>query len=112
MIEMYKMVSGACFDQVMPASASKIEERGNTARGHRYKLPRNYNQTRLRQHYVMERLVGPWNSLPDKAVGIPGIQKRSDKHWRDKDSRYVIMRQLWKGVTKAIMNVAMSNSPR
>ena len=86
MIEMFKMVCGAYDEQVMSAIV-RAEEGFYQTRGHSYKLPRNYNKTRLRQHYARERITRSWNSLPDKVVDAPGIQsfERLDKHWRDQD---------------------------
>jgi hypothetical protein len=88
MIEMYKMISGAYDEQVMPPVDTQAEEASYNTRGHRYKLPRNHNKTRLRQHYFKERIVGPWNSLPDKVVEAPStksFEKRLDKHWINQD---------------------------
>jgi len=64
---MFKMVSGAYDEQFMPAIVT-AEEGFYQTRGHRYKLPRNHNKTRLREHYFRERITDSWNSLPDKVV--------------------------------------------
>jgi len=74
----------------MPGLATKAVV-ANTTRGHRYKLPRNYDQTRLRQHHFKARIVGPGNSLPDKVVETSSIQsfkKRLDTHWSDQGMVY------------------------
>jgi len=63
MIEMFKMVSGACDEQAMPAIVTAGEGFYQT-RGHSSKLPRNHNKTWLKQHYFRERIKCFWNSLP------------------------------------------------
>jgi len=88
MIEMFKVVSGAYDEQMIPAIVT-AEEGFYQTRGHGNKLPRNHNKTRLRQHYLRERITCSWNSLslPDKVVEAPSIQSfdgRLDKHWRIK----------------------------
>ena len=85
MIEMFKIMSGAYDEQVMPAVAT-AEECFYQTRGHSYKLLRNHNKTRLRQYYFRKRITCSWNSLLDKVVEAPSIQyfeRRLDKHWRD-----------------------------
>jgi len=61
MIETFKMVYGAYDEQVMPAILA-AEEGFYQTRGHSYKLPRNRNKTRLRQHYFRETITCSWNS--------------------------------------------------
>jgi len=56
MIEMFKMVSAAYDEQVMPVIVTSEEDFYQT-RGHSYKLPRNHNKTRLSQHYFRERIA-------------------------------------------------------
>jgi len=74
------MVSGAYDEQVMPTIVT-AEEGFYQTRGHSYKLPRNHNKIRLRQHYFRERITCFWNSLPDKgSYSIQYFDRRLDKH--------------------------------
>jgi hypothetical protein len=87
MIEMFKMVSGAYDEQVIPVIVT-AEEGFYQIRGHSYKLPRNHNKTRLRQHYSRERITCSWNCLPCKVVetsSIQSLERGLDKYCRDQD---------------------------
>jgi len=56
MIEMFKMISRAYDEQVMPAVVT-AEQCFYQTRGHSYKLLRKHNKTRLRQHDFRERIT-------------------------------------------------------
>ena len=85
------MVRGLYDDQVNLELVEDREGLASITRGNQYKMSKHRNKTRLRQHYFKERIVGPWNSLPDKVVSAPSVkafERRLDKHWKEQDIVY------------------------
>ena len=57
---------------------------GRSTRGHSLKLWKASCNTRRRQHFFSQRVVDPWNSLPEAVVTAPSLnafKNRLDKHW-------------------------------
>ena len=81
MIEVYKIVTG----QVDVKASQFFDMQGSSAtRGHSLKLKRRRAIHHFRNKAFSNRVVGPWNDLPDHVVSAPSVnafKKRLDQHW-------------------------------
>jgi hypothetical protein len=88
MIETYKLLHGLVDSpQHMPL---QLDERGYT-RGHCLKLKKRFCRTAIRQHVFSQRVVNPWNGLPEAVVMAPSLnafKNRLDKHWANHPKLY------------------------
>ena len=81
MIEVYKIVTG----NLDVAASQFFDMQGRAAtRGHSLKLRRRRATHHFRNMAFSNRVVGPWNNLPDHVVSAPSVnafKKRLDQYW-------------------------------
>ena len=87
-IETYQIVHG-----IYDATAAPVLEFHNyiATRGHQYKLSKTACHTNSKMHYLTNRIVNTWNSLPEEIVNAPSIRSlknRLDKFWQNQDILY------------------------
>ncbi len=89
MIETFKIIRHLYDLRAIPTLSPENPDR--RTRGHEFKLYKHRSQTRLRQHSFTERIVTPWNSLPNHVVqakSVKSFERRLDKHWADQKVIY------------------------
>ncbi len=89
MIETFKIIRHIYDQRAIPTLSPENPDR--RTRGHEFKLYKHRSQTRLRQHSFTERIVTPWNSLPNhvvQATSVKSFERRLDKHWADQEVIY------------------------
>ena len=88
MIQTFKILKG--LDDIDPTTLFKLEKTRNT-RGHSLKLCKAGNRTNQRNHFFTQRVVNPWNSLPQNCIDaetINSFKTRLEKHWTDHPLSY------------------------
>ena len=53
-------------------------------RGHSLRLKKKFCKTALRKHYFSNRVVNPWNSLPESVIAAPSLNSFKaglDRYW-------------------------------
>ena len=88
MIQTFKILKG--FDDMEPSILFKMDPNRNT-RGHSLKLSKQCNRTTIRNHFFSQRVINPWNSLPQEVVDAESINSfkgKLEKHWAEHPLRY------------------------
>lgn len=91
MIETYKIVHSLYDPDVSPSLPLSHNTRDMGTRGHQFKLYKERSEKRARLESFPNRIVNPWNSLPEEVVNAPSLnafKNRLDKHWRNQDIVY------------------------
>ena len=70
MIEVYKMTHG-CYDPI--TTKSLLTFNTNNTRSHNYKLQKPRVNTRQFQNFFTNRIINPWNNLPDLTVNAGSL---------------------------------------
>jgi hypothetical protein len=88
MIECYKILHEIYDDEVSP----NLPRSTSNLRGHGYKLFKRRTLTLdLRKCFFSNRIVEPWNSLPEDIVSAPSLnafKRRLDKFWRNHPHKF------------------------
>ena len=83
LIEVFKFVNGQTTGYLKDMFDFNLEGRN---RGHQYKLVIKRSRTKLRQSFFSRRVVGHWNSLPNRVISAASIQAfkhNLDKHFTE-----------------------------
>ena len=84
MIEVWKM-KNVYDEEIIPTLLKPPQDR---TRGHSQKLYCSKSKrSHPKQHSLSQRVVKPWNSLPEKVINSPTLntfKNRIDKHWENK----------------------------
>ena len=81
LIETYKIVTGKV--DIDAGQFFELQDDGRT-RGHHLKLKKRRSTHHFRNMSFANRVVNPWNELPDHVVSAPStnvFKKRLDRHW-------------------------------
>ena len=93
MIETYKIFN--TYDQ---EAAPHLQLNENATRGHNKKLFLSRSERKHpKLHAFNQRIVKPWNSLPDEVVNKPSLDSFKaalDKHWENLDLKFQYLAQL------------------
>ena len=82
-IETYKYLSGLYDVEHVPMRIVSTSNQSLTTRGHSMKLTKPRFKKSVRQHYLSNRIVNLWNSLPEEVVSartLHTLKQRLDKH--------------------------------
>ena len=80
MIDTYKYLTGI---YKTSSPTFKLHDTRDT-RGHSKKLSKSRHNLQIRKNFLSERVVTPWNSLPEDVVSAPSLntfKNRLDRHW-------------------------------
>ena len=89
MIEVYKLTHSK-YDPAVSDILHKHDKQDRT-RGHSEKLYKKKFRTEVRRHTFTQRVVDPWNSLPEKVISAPSVysfERRLDKFWNEQEIKY------------------------
>ena len=93
MIETYKI-----FNTYDKEAAPHLQLNENVTRGHNKKLFLSRSERKHpKLHAFNQRIVKPWNSLPDEVVNKPSLDSFKaalDKHWENLDLKFQYLAQL------------------
>ena len=81
LIEVYKIITGKL--NIDPYQFFELHGDSST-RGHSLKLKKRRTLHHFRNKFFTNRVVTPWNNLPEHIVSVPSVnsfQKRLDKYW-------------------------------
>ena len=70
LIQAFKMIKG--YDKIDSSKFFEISKEGKT-RGHSMKLVKKRSNTDLRKHFFSQRVVNPWNHLPQDVIDADSI---------------------------------------
>ena len=79
---------------VSPQMATCTDAR---TRGHSQKLARSHCRTKRRADFFTNRIISPWNSLPQHVIdaqSVSAFERRLDKHWNGLQIKYNFEAQL------------------
>jgi hypothetical protein len=88
MIETFKIVRGIYDPEVTLELPMEKDSQNRPTRGHKYKIHKIGATKTIRQKSFTQRLVNPWNSLPDNIVEAPSLnafKNRLDKYWKHQE---------------------------
>ena len=84
LIEVYKIITGKL--NIDPYQFFELHGDSST-RGHSLKLKKRRTLHHFRNKFFTNRVVTPWNNLPEHIVSAPSVnsfKKRLDKYWATK----------------------------
>ena len=70
LIQAFKMIKG--YDKIDSSKFFEISKEGKT-RGHSMKLVKKRSNTDLRKHFFSQRVVNPWNHLPQDVIDADSV---------------------------------------
>ncbi len=89
MIEVYKILSEKYDTEVTPGLL--VRDDNTRTRGHSKKLKKRYSRLDIRKFTFSNRVVDPWNNLPEKVVSAKTLLQfeiNLDKYWEDQEVKY------------------------
>ena len=93
MVETYKILNNKYDEKLgnfLPLHRDQVEH-PERIRGHSKKLYKREWKKVIRKHSFGYRIVGPWNSLPEKVVSAPSLncfERHLDKFWSQQSIRF------------------------
>ena len=91
MIETHKMLHNEYDMELCPKLILRKSMIKTPSRTNSLALYHNRNVNETRRNFFSQRIIGPWNSLPDHVAGAPSrnsFKERLDKHWRNQEIVY------------------------
>ena len=89
MIETFKILSGKYDEEV--ASDLLVLDSNTMTRGHNKKLKKRHSRLNIRKYVFTNRVVDPWNNLPEKVVNaktLVGFEIGLDKYWENQPVKF------------------------
>ena len=88
LIETYKIVTGK--ERIETKNFFTFHANKYNTRGHCYKLETKRSRLKLRRNFFSQRVVAPWNKLPESVVtaeSVNAFKNRLNKEWGNQSSR-------------------------
>jgi len=88
-VEVYQILEGV-YDESVSGGILRLSHNTHT-RGHRRKLVKSVSRRNLRLHTFSQRVVNPWNSLPESVVtatSLKQFEQRLDRVWQGHPLRW------------------------
>ena len=89
MVQTYKIINN--IDKVETNKLFHFHQ--TNTRGHKYKLYKCHCKTNVRKHFFSQRIINPWNNLPEAVVNAKSVncfKSELNKCWRNSSFKFVL----------------------